>query len=1170
MSREARLNLAIGLPLRNQEALERLLREVSDPESPNYRKYLTSEQFVERFGPTEGDYGAVIAFAESHGLTVSATHPNRMIVDVSGSVAAIESAFQVEMSAWTDSARGSFYAPDREPSVDPDVPVLDISGLDNYVTPRPMSVHSRSLDGSADAVSSDASTGSGPGGLLIGNDFRAAYAPGVKLTGSGQTIGLFELDGFYASDVQANFKAAGLPAVPVQTVLLDGFNGSPGGGNIEVMLDIMMAAYMAPGASKIVVYEGTNWTDVLNRMATDNVASQLSCSWGFSPINATTEQIFKQMIAQGQSLFQASGDSGAYSGAIMPPSDDPNVTVVGGTHLATSGPGGQWISEMAWSGSGGGVSKTYAIPSYQQKVNLAAVGGSTTMRNIPDVAMLADVEIFLIQSNGQGVSVGGTSAAAPLWAGFLALANQQAAANGGAPVGFVNPAIYTIGSGTAYSADLHDIVTGSNNGYSAAPGYDLTTGWGTPSGQSLINQLIGTPSAPSFTISSNPASVTVTPGSSATASIAVVPQNGFAGTVALSVSGLPAGVTGSFSSTGATAGTLTLTASATAAAGTATAIVTGKSGSLTSTFSIGVAVGQASGFSISASPATLGIAQGASGKTTVTVTTVGGFAGTVALATSGLPAGVTATFARGATAATSSLTLTASATAAIGTSNVTIAGTSGSLTKAATIGLTVTAASTFSLTASPAALTFVQGATASSTISITPQNGFSAPVSLNVSGLPSGVTASFAQNVLTLAASSSAAPGQGSVTVTGSSGTLAKTVSIAVTITAAPSFTLSVAPTAVSVSRGGTATAGVTITSQGGFTGRVSLSASGLPAGVTAAFGAASASGAVVMTLTAGASAATGTASVKITGSSGSLSSSATLAVSVVAPPDFSISIAPGALGILPGTSGTALVKAAALNGFSGSVVLAASGLPSGVSASFSSSGGAGSAVVTFAVAKTAAKGTSAVTISGASGSLTHSTTLSLSILSAASGVQNVDLSAAFNVSGIAEDGVPFSGGGLDAGGRSYSGVLLGASQTVGGTVFALGPMGKPDAVSGDSAPLPAGQFTTLKILATGVNGNQPSQTFTVTYTDGSKSTFTQSLSDWFKPAGFAGETNAVTMAWRDNSTGTTDGEPFLLYEYSFTLNAAKTVGSITFPNNRNVVVLAATLTGGSTSQTAH
>ena len=123
-------------------------------------------------------------------------------------------------------------------------------------------------------------TGSGPAGLFFGGDFRAAYAPSVTLTGAGQTVGLFELDGFYAADVTSNFQQAGLPAVPVSTVLLDGFSGAPGNENIEVILDIMMAGFMAPGAN-IIVYEGTNWNDVLNRMATDNIAKQLSCSWCF-------------------------------------------------------------------------------------------------------------------------------------------------------------------------------------------------------------------------------------------------------------------------------------------------------------------------------------------------------------------------------------------------------------------------------------------------------------------------------------------------------------------------------------------------------------------------------------------------------------------------------------------------------------------------------------------------------------------------------------------------------------------------------------------------------------------------------------------------------------------------------------------------------------------------
>ena len=342
-----RISLAVGLPLRNQAELENLLKQLSDPRSPNFRQYLTPAEFAERFSPTADDYQALAAFFQANGLAVTATHPNRTILDVSGTVTDIESTFQVNMMYWSHPKRGTFFAPDREPSVDAGVTILDITGLDNFVLPRPMDLKSFPLDGATPLT-----TGSGPAGLYIGGDFRAAYAPSVTLNGSGQTIGLFELDGFYASDVQANFQRAGLPPVPVETVLLDDFNGTPASGNIEVTLDIMMAAYMAPGATNIIVYEGTNWNDVLNRMATDNLASQLSSSWTYSPTNATTEQIFKQMIAQGQSLFQASGDSGAYSGAIPSPADDPNITVVGGTSLTTTGPGGAWQSETTWVGLG--------------------------------------------------------------------------------------------------------------------------------------------------------------------------------------------------------------------------------------------------------------------------------------------------------------------------------------------------------------------------------------------------------------------------------------------------------------------------------------------------------------------------------------------------------------------------------------------------------------------------------------------------------------------------------------------------------------------------------------------------------------------------------------------------------------------------------------------------
>ena len=278
-------------------------------------------------------------------------------------------------------------------------------------------------------------------------------------------------------------------------VLLDDFDGNPSGSNNEeVALDIEMANSMAPGLAAIIIYQAGPLgyaEDILNRMATDNLANQLSTSWGFSG-TPTINQIFLQFAAQGQSFFTASGDDGAASGSVFPPSDNPYITSVGGTTLTTTGPSGSRVSETAWNwfssgegthGTGGGVSTTYNIPSWQQGVpSLSTNGGSTTMRNFPDVAMVADA-ISIYADNGSSLEVGGTSASAPLWAGFTALINQQAAGLGQPPVGFLNPALYAIGTGPGYATNFHDITTGNNTNltspteFYAGPSYDLCTGW---------------------------------------------------------------------------------------------------------------------------------------------------------------------------------------------------------------------------------------------------------------------------------------------------------------------------------------------------------------------------------------------------------------------------------------------------------------------------------------------------------------------------------------------------------------------------------------------------------------------------------------------------------------------------------------------------------------------
>jgi len=514
------LTLAIGLPLRNQGDLNDFLQQVCDPASPKYRHYLTPEQFAEKFGPTEQNYQSVTAFAVKNGLAVTGTFSNRTLLVVDGSIADIEKTFAVKMLAYQHPKENrTFYAPDVEPSVDGALPVLHVSGLNNYRLPHSKNVRT----GRAKNVASKG--GSGPWGNYMGYDFRAAYAPGVALDGTGQMVGLVEFEGYYSTDITAYENAAGLPHVALTNVFLNGYNGQPGPDTTEASLDIEMAVSMAPGLSKVIVYIGAGEdTPAVNnilftRMATDNLAKQLSCSWDLET-DANTDQIFQQFASQGQSFFDASGDDGAYVGAIPTPDDNRYITIVGGTML-TTGASGAWASETTWnwdtdppSASAGGVSTTYFIPSWQQGISMIANQGSTVMRNIPDVSMPAD-NVFVIANNGESIVYeGGTSCASPLWAGFIALVNQQAAANGLQPIGFLNPAIYAIGKGAKYASCLHDITTGKNitpesgSKYSAVTGYDLCTGWGTPRGKALIDALA--PPVPTLNVGSVAPSTGVT------------------------------------------------------------------------------------------------------------------------------------------------------------------------------------------------------------------------------------------------------------------------------------------------------------------------------------------------------------------------------------------------------------------------------------------------------------------------------------------------------------------------------------------------------------------------------------------------------------------------------------------------------------------------------------
>ena len=347
------------------------------------------------------------------------------------------------------------------------------------------------------------------------------------------------------------------------------------------------------------------------QIASENKAKQVSISWSWSPDDPLVAEVFfEEFAAQGQSVFVASGDNGAYSPTqpYFYPAEDPWVTAVGGTSLATNGAGGAWVSESAWVGSGGGVSPDgLPIPGWQAGIATSSNGGSSTLRNVPDVAMEANTDNYDCNMGQCSGGWGGTSFAAPRWAGFMALVNEQAAKYGWSSTGFLSIPIYSIAESPDYSSVLHDIATGNNGsvaGYSfnAMAGYDLVTGWGSPNGSGLIDAL-APPVSNSFSLAASPNILTINPGMSTQTNITVTRTGTFSGAVNLTITGLPSGVTASFAPSSTTGNSLlTLTAGTGILGGPFFPQIAGKSGSLTATANLSLTVNAPTGVISISSP----------------------------------------------------------------------------------------------------------------------------------------------------------------------------------------------------------------------------------------------------------------------------------------------------------------------------------------------------------------------------------------------------------------------------------------------------------------------------------------------------------------------------------------------------------------------------------------
>ena len=533
------LNLSIGLQPRNQQELEGLLRDMYDPHSSMYHRFLTPQEFADEFGPTPDQQQQVANYLRGQGFDVTSISPNGLLIDANATVVQAESTFQVAINNYQLGTH-TFYANASAPTVPASLSALiaSIGGLDNSVKLHPLVQRLNPQRGKPGSglrtahAKPNAQSGYGPADLVGAYDGGPLHQAGVL--GNNQTVAVFELDGYQSSDVTQYLQTYNLGSPSISNVLVDGFDGSAGAGAIEVELDIEVVAAMAPKATQI-VYEGPNTTqgvnDTYSKIVTDNKAQITTISWGECETASgaaelqTLDNILKQGSAEGIAMFAAAGDSGAYDCndtnlAVDSPAGDPNITGVGGTNLQINN--GAYGSESVWSnasdtqnspqgsGGGGGISNTFAQPTWQTGPGVKNQY-SNGNREVPDVSADADpatgYAVYCTVaaagcSSGGWIEVGGTSAAAPLWAGSTATVNEYLQNQGKSRIGFANPVLYGLAGTQQQYTPFHDVTSGNNLYYPATTAYDLASGWGSPDIYNIARDIAGggTPN-PSPTVS---------------------------------------------------------------------------------------------------------------------------------------------------------------------------------------------------------------------------------------------------------------------------------------------------------------------------------------------------------------------------------------------------------------------------------------------------------------------------------------------------------------------------------------------------------------------------------------------------------------------------------------------------------------------------------------------
>ena len=533
---------------------------MSTPGSPEFHHYLRAGQFASTFGPAPATIAATRQWLASTGLQVGATSPDGLLIPVSGTVSAMERAFSVSVvDARLPTGRSSRFV-----STAPAVPaalapsVQGVVGLSTVAEAQPQVI--RSGTGGASAGEGGAPAGSsGPRAVPATPHAGPAPCPNASaaaeqdggytadqlastygltslydsgLEGTGQTVGIYELEPFTPADISTYQACYGLTN-SISTVSVDG--GPPAGQTGEAALDIEDVAGLAPGAS-IIVYEGdpdygSGPIDTYDVMISDDTAKVLTTSWGtcepeMDPGEQAAESVlFAEAASQGQTIVAASGDSGStdcYSPAyqdsdaavtVDDPADQPDVTGVGGTSLLGPGPN-ETVWNDGYGSGGGGVSGDFAMPSWQagpgvgEPAALAQCSslGRSSCREVPDVAASADpAHGDVIYYAGNWHVYGGTSAASPVWAAMTTVIDQDL----GSFAGLINPVLY--GAGTCASSPFNDVTSGTNawipaagGRYAATSNYDPATGWGSANAAALETALASPRICPVVT-SVNPA-----------------------------------------------------------------------------------------------------------------------------------------------------------------------------------------------------------------------------------------------------------------------------------------------------------------------------------------------------------------------------------------------------------------------------------------------------------------------------------------------------------------------------------------------------------------------------------------------------------------------------------------------------------------------------------------